>query len=302
MADSQITVILPTFNRPEGLKRALESVRAQAVDGLDVVVVNDGGADPAPVVKEFGDLEITLESHPQNRGVAAARNTALALAGGRRIAYLDDDDFWLPGHLEGMARAMDAHKARAAYSGVVRRTLLRDGTSREETLDPGEFDPGLLLVRYFFHTSAVVHEAACLTGLAPEGSAGPFDETLSTMEDWDLWLRMGANCDFCKVDQGLCVVVGDESDPGLQQRLAGELLSNLGRIYSRHRAPEGEGEEAVLRGRGDYFFKVMDHFAAMMEHEGQPAQALPLLESMARLRPGPEVQARLEAARKAGGD
>jgi glycosyltransferase involved in cell wall biosynthesis len=95
---SLITVIIPMYNAARYLAEAIESVLAQSYRPIEVIVVDDGSTDSsAEIAKAFG-APVRLVSQPQS-GVAAARNTGVALAQGDFLAFLDADDLWLPGKL-----------------------------------------------------------------------------------------------------------------------------------------------------------------------------------------------------------
>lgn len=96
------SVIIPTFNRPEMLGRALTSLRWQSFKNFEVVVVNDRGDDPSPILNAFPELDITL-LESMVKGPAGARNTGLAAARGEYIANLDDDDIYYDNHLAAAA-------------------------------------------------------------------------------------------------------------------------------------------------------------------------------------------------------
>ncbi len=95
-----ISVIIPTYNRPAMLKRAIESVLAQTHRDFEIVVVNDCGTDVKSLITSLqARAPITYVRHEKNMDRAAARNTGLKLAKGKYIVYLDDDDIFYPDHL-----------------------------------------------------------------------------------------------------------------------------------------------------------------------------------------------------------
>ena len=91
-----ISVILPTHNRPHLLKEALTSLCEQQGSSFEVIVINDAGCDVTAVVNKFSSrLDLRYVSLSQNRGLPAARNVGVRVARGRYLAYLDDDDRYL---------------------------------------------------------------------------------------------------------------------------------------------------------------------------------------------------------------
>jgi len=98
---SFVSVIIPTHNRAAMVRRAVASVLRQTYPHLECIVVDDASTDDtAQIVAEFGDGRIRYLRHERNKGASAARNTGIAQATGELIAFLDDDDEWLPAKLE----------------------------------------------------------------------------------------------------------------------------------------------------------------------------------------------------------
>jgi glycosyltransferase involved in cell wall biosynthesis len=108
---SPVTVVIPAYERAALLPRALASVAAQTRPPAEVVVVDDGSSDDSAAVAER--LGARVIRHERNRGVSAARNTALEEAAGEWVAFLDTDDEWLPHHLEELWSARGDHAAVA---------------------------------------------------------------------------------------------------------------------------------------------------------------------------------------------
>lgn len=96
-----ISVILPTHNRAEMLQRSVESVLNQSRQDFEIIIISDGSTDNTPdVVASFNDSRIRLFQHEVSKGASAARNTGLRAAKSKYIAFLDDDDEWLPDKLK----------------------------------------------------------------------------------------------------------------------------------------------------------------------------------------------------------
>lgn len=111
------SVIIPTRNRPELLKRTLQHVKEQTFRGFEVIVVDDGSdettlaqyADIWSCLDDRFSLQLHSPAEPSGFGPSATRNRGLALARGEYIAFCDDDDYWTdPQHLEIAAEALAA--------------------------------------------------------------------------------------------------------------------------------------------------------------------------------------------------
>ena len=183
-----VSVIIPTYNRPERLAVALQSVQTLDFDGqLEVIVVNDHGAPVDDVVEAAGrSLNVRLINQPAQGGPSAARNAGLEVAEGEYVAFLDDDDVFSPQHLTGTLPLL-RNGADLVYVNInIARTRVT-GT----TIDEAEvfvrldfpFDRGLLDVTNHFAPSAVVCRS-------PRAVGAFFDTALPVEEDWEFFLRL----------------------------------------------------------------------------------------------------------------
>jgi glycosyltransferase involved in cell wall biosynthesis len=115
MLFSLVSVVIPTFNRePRMLGAAVESVLAQDVPALEVIVVDDGSAvSAAQVVEKYGEPVRFHEK--QNGGIASARNAGVALCRGDLLAFLDSDDLWEPDKLPRQIEALRSAGLEAVF-------------------------------------------------------------------------------------------------------------------------------------------------------------------------------------------
>lgn len=195
-----VSVIVPTYNRRSTLKDALQSIRGQTFTDYEIIVVNDGGVDVNDIVAEFNERNnVSVIQHGKNRGLAAARNSGLGIARGKYIAYLDDDDRFASHHLETLVSFLENSDFRIAYSDAWRiHQREEQGVHVEYYRDmpfSQEFNPDLLLLGNYFPVLCMMHEKKCLD------KTGGFDETLTTHEDWDLWIRLSRYYPFAHVKQ-----------------------------------------------------------------------------------------------------
>lgn len=185
-----VSVVVPTFNRPAELRAALLSVLEQTYPNLEIVVVNDGGADVSGVIQSLGQRRpVRCEVHPENRGAGAARNTGLQAAAGKYVAFLDDDDAYHPEHLFALVAELEANpQLAAAYSDARQVTVDSSGRKprllERRVLYSRDFDPAELLVRNYI---PILCLAARREALA---QAGPFDARMPALEDWEWLIRL----------------------------------------------------------------------------------------------------------------
>lgn len=195
-----VTVVVPTHNRRNLLPLTLASIAAQTWRPLQVVVVNDCGEPVGDLVDAFRDrLDLDYLEHAENRGLAATRNTALRAARGDWIAYLDDDDLYLPHHLETLIGALIAAGAPLGYADCTRVEVEPDGRGgyRELRRVPVciPYDRSRVILKNYLPVQSVAHLRSCLD------KSGLFDESLRHREDWDLWIRMCRHWDFVRVPE-----------------------------------------------------------------------------------------------------
>ena len=191
MADTHlVSVIIPTCDRPDYLDRALHSLEIQTRRDFEAVVVNDGEIPVAAVVKKYaGAFPISLVEHEHKRsGLPTARNSGLAQAQGRRITFLDDDDYFYENHLEVMSEALNISNYLVVYADALLAEQ-RDFGQGYETVSrrlplSEDFNPAVLAFRNIMPVLCAVFEHSCLR------LSGPFAPYLRGHEDWDLWQRL----------------------------------------------------------------------------------------------------------------
>ncbi len=117
----KISVVIPTHNRPDRVKRAIQSVLNQTFQDFEIIVVDDGVKERAEqAVKSFNDPRIKYIQHSKNQGGSVARNTGIKNAQADWIAFLDDDDEFLPNKLSKQYEIIEKYEDKIDYvfSGV----------------------------------------------------------------------------------------------------------------------------------------------------------------------------------------
>lgn len=226
----QVSVIIPTRNRLPLLETALRGAVGQKDVDLEVVVVDDGSTDgTGSYLARQSDPRVRRLHHPATRGVSAARNTAIAQAQGRWVAFLDDDDVWSPRKLKTQLDAAAAERASFAYTAAV---LLDEDGKVVETLFPPHPDDlaRLLLERYVMPagSSNVVARTDLVRRL------GGFDERLSVLADWDFWIRLAASARGAACSEVLVGYVQHAGSMLLDERR--DLLAEFEHLAEKHRS------------------------------------------------------------------
>ena len=193
--DPLVSVIVPTYNRPDMLKEALTSVLSQTYQNVEVIVVNDAGDDVKDVIDALNsEGKIIYLQHKENKGLPAARNTGLKAAKGKYIAYLDDDDIYYPNHLETLVNFLENSDYKVAYtdSYCAFQEWITDRyvTVGKKIIYSHDFNRQKLLISNYIPVLNMVHRKDIIE------LAGLFDETLDAHEDWDMWIRLSQYGDF----------------------------------------------------------------------------------------------------------
>lgn len=183
--DPVVSFIIPAYNALDTLDTALASLAAQTNPHWEAVVVDDGSRDRTfATARRWAARDPRVRAMRQrNAGASAARNTALASARGKFVAFLDADDWIDPDYLSTLLPLTDDGRA-IAYCAY--RRILPSG--RE---GPADWCPEL--ERDALAVLSRRCEPAIHCVLAPRTlivDVGGFDEDLRTCEDWDLWLRL----------------------------------------------------------------------------------------------------------------
>lgn len=183
-----VTVIMPTFNRENVIRRAVLSVLTQSMPHFELIVVDDGSTDgTARLVDSFTDERIRWIRSESNQGHAYARNIGLEAARGKYIAFLDSDDWWDPHFLRIMLNRLQVSGHGFVYSAQrVLRPHVHSGLRRPELIRWAPYNASLLENTNYISQIAVLHEKS----LALE--AGGFNESYKKFADWEFFLRMAA--------------------------------------------------------------------------------------------------------------
>lgn len=240
-----VSVVIPTYNRTDTLKIALESVQAQTFRDFEIVVVSDCGSNS--LEKLIQDLNthqnITYVRHGTNRGLGAARNTGVGATRGKYIAYLDDDDFFYPDHLETLVEYLERTGEKAAYTDAHRVWQHKvDGVYVERNRDEPyrmDFDYDLILVHNFVPVLCFLHARECLR------EVGGFDESLSTHEDWDLWIRLSRKYRMHRIPKLTSAFTHRDDGTNMTNRRKRSFLDTTVAIYAKY--PDAVRDKPQIR-------------------------------------------------------
>ena len=238
-----VSVIIPTHNRAALLPRAIGSVLAQTYSHLECIVVDDASTDDTPhVVQQFVDGRLIYLRHETNRYASAARNTGIARAKGTLIAFLDDDDEWLPDKLAKQVALMERlpHDVGMVYCWMDyydgQDCLVRE---HHPTLKGHVFDQTLVGQPLGGCPTLLVRREAV-------DRVGGFDEGLPRGNDGDFIRRLCRDYAVDLVPEVLVKVhtrhgfeqITREDERGIRNRIIGkeDRIAKFRREYERHPA------------------------------------------------------------------
>ena len=226
-----VSVVIPTRDRHEILRRTLEGALAQEGVDLEVIVVDDGSRDgTAERLAGLDEPRLRIVRNETSRGVGAARNIGIREARGEWLAFLDDDDLWSPQKLKTQIDTARAGGAAVAYAAVA---------VVDEELDLIEIlrGPQPAKVRDDLITGCVI-PAGCSNVVATAEivrAVDGFDERLHQFADWDMWLRLTARGDVAVAEAPLVAYVQHSGSMMLANDLR-DLIEEFNYIAAKHSA------------------------------------------------------------------
>jgi glycosyltransferase involved in cell wall biosynthesis len=229
-------VIIPTHNRPDLVVRALRSVYAQSWLPGEVIVIDDASEPPLVLPEEFAKARVVR--HERARGGAAARNTGLREASTQIIAFLDDDDEWLPDKMEIQLAWLRAHpRATLVTCGHLR---CEGGRQYQEVFSQDFVERYRQYDNFFGSFSYLV--------IRRPPDAGPLlDPALPALQDWDFALRVARGEKFGVIEHAL-VKYHAHDMPRITNR-PGNHLRGLRRCFFNHRCYRTADARRWLLGR-----------------------------------------------------
>lgn len=220
----KVSVVIPTCNRPELLKRAVRSVLAQTFQDFEIIVVDDGMKERAETaLRQFHDPRIKYFRNETSLGGGGTRNRGIDEARGEYIAFLDDDDEWMPEKLDKQIRAFSAASPRAGF--IMSSVCVRKGDIEEvNRIEDGERDFLRITLRRLkgFLTSALMVKGEILR------EVGGFDTLFPSHQEMDLIVRISQRYTGVGISEPLAVNYIDEGREhiggNIQKRIAGREM------------------------------------------------------------------------------
>ncbi len=181
-ASALISIVTPAYKAEPFIAEAIRSVQAQDHQDWEMLIVDDGSPDnTVDVVAGFAEADSRIKLIRQkNSGPAMARQRALEAAHGHYIAFLDADDYWLPGKLSHQLAFMRKHQAAVSFTRF--RRISADGQKQGHLVAV----PERLTYRQLLRNTAI----ATSTAMVDRRLTGPFSMKKTYYDDYALWLDL----------------------------------------------------------------------------------------------------------------
>jgi glycosyltransferase involved in cell wall biosynthesis len=267
-AVGRVSVVIPSYNYGRFVADAVKSVLAQTYTNLEVIVVDDGSKDDTRErLAPFGSAIRYL--HQENKGLSAARNAGIRIATGEWIALLDADDVWHEGKLEAQLTAVSVLDNLGLIGSLPSKTL--------PTRLP-KYPPVVELSVRDFLVSSRTGPSGTLIRRQCFDRVGVFDETLASIEDRDMWLRVATRFRCVQV-QSPCWWYRPHE--GQMSRRASRMLENYKKVLDKFFT---EHAEYLRFRRLAWSYLYLDAAWSFLD-EGDHRAARNLMWKSVRLRP-----------------
>jgi len=218
MKKPKTSVIIATHNRPQLLQRAIDSVLAQTLKDFELIVIDDHSDKPPNIKLPEGEDRLVAMRLPHNTGYAVKpRNVGIMIARGDYISYLDDDNVYLPNHLEVLYEAITKNQADVVYGDRVYKS-----NNPNETKFMGKqsypYDLRQIEMGNYIDTSDIMHTIQAINDI------GYWDIFWERKADWLLMVRFGkAGMRIVHVPEIITEYHWHDSNIGQENPMGGEF-------------------------------------------------------------------------------
>jgi glycosyltransferase involved in cell wall biosynthesis len=185
------SVIIPCFNRAHLIEDSIRSVLNNSFDDFEIIIVDDGSTDTTAEVVKYLLSEKVKYYRIENSERGFARNYGVGKSSGEYVTFLDSDDLFYPNHLQNAYTCLQKNKFPEWFHS--RYEFYDSETGIKKPQDLISSNPNLKLIKGNFLSCQAVFLKRTIA------LQNPFCENrlLSTLEDWELWLRIAAQYPLC---------------------------------------------------------------------------------------------------------
>lgn len=191
MEQVAVSIIVRTCGRPQVLKKALESIRAQQYPNIEVIIIEDGPNVSGQYIDErFSDLNVQYFATGDKQGRCKVGNIGMEKATGKYLNFLDDDDYLLPNHVSTLVEQLEMSEYKAVYSIAEEHQVKNTRVRRKLIRYKQPYNKLLMCYMNYIPIQSIMFSKTLFEQF------GGLDEQLDVLEDWDLWVRYSMHCDF----------------------------------------------------------------------------------------------------------
>jgi glycosyltransferase involved in cell wall biosynthesis len=186
MMSAQVSVIIPTHNRVASLQKAVQSVLGQTFQDFEIIIINDASTDGTAVYLAGlinTDPRIHVITNTEPLCGSQSRNLGIQLSQGHWLAFLDDDDVWMPEKLEIQLQTLAANPGAVA---VTCGYSINYPLGIKKQIHP----PANVSLEKLLRANILGGASVCMGAAAVIKKMGGFDPKLRSAQDWDLWIKL----------------------------------------------------------------------------------------------------------------
>lgn len=229
-----VSAIISTHNRIKLLPRAIDSVLSQTYKNIELIVVNDSSDDGTKeMLSSYENITVINIPKPESHGANYARNLGINASKGDYVAFLDDDDYWLPTKIEKQVQRMEKGGYAIVSCGFIEEIIRED--DRADFLEDASgirFDSNMsrkILYNFYSLSSRMLIDKSALLRI------GLFDERLKIWQDYEMTIRMAQIGPFSYVNEPLSVNRVDVYDANRATNKVHEWKQSVKYIYKKHK-------------------------------------------------------------------
>lgn len=273
MMNELISCIITTYNREDKLiKRAIKSVLQQTYKNKEIILVDDNDEDSyfrkhvENSVKNIDTKEkIRLIRHKKNLGAQVARNTGIENANGEFIAFLDDDDEWLPNKLAFQLEKFKKHPQNNLGLVYCSRYNVKDiSVGKTKVTLENAFKPKNDIILNLARNNFIGSTSFPLIKKEVFREVGYFDTELKAKQDYDMWLRIAQKYNVDYVSEPLCIYYS-HSDERITTNIKKKLSAEITFLKKHYEIISKDNIAMAIKHRhiGKYYYKLNKHREAI---------------------------------------
>ena len=227
-----VTAVITTHNRCDLVGRAIESVLCQTYDNLECIVVDDASDESSQKVCKTYPIKYIYIPKDESKGGNHARNVGIMHAVGEYVAFLDDDDYWLPNKIERQVALIQEKKCDLVYANAKYEIVESSGKITYKEFPMDYLNMGDM--RKKIYTNICCKTLTIMAKRQALLEVGMFDENIRFWQEYELTMRLAQMSPFYFVDEVLAVYRADNNDKNRLTNKYYEWLKSVDYIHKKH--------------------------------------------------------------------